>query len=236
MGTRDWKVDAPMLIPPRLSEWIGTRTNFIDFLVEFVTELAEGDEALQPTTNRLGAPRFDRRMLLLVWLYGLTVGITSCRKLEEACKFRTDFIYLTGRQAPDHTTLWYFFNDYRSELKPTFKRLLQILKRIGVVRGDVALIDGTTVASAGSRHQIRDTREAEQKLARLEKEFCERVDEVTEGEEEIVSELPAETDKKELREQIRLALDADEPQGAVLCETEAEDPSESNARDPDDGN
>ena len=45
-------------------------------------------------------------MLFKVMVYGYQCGIYSSRKLEEACRYRVDFMWLLEENsAPDHTTL-----------------------------------------------------------------------------------------------------------------------------------
>ena len=48
----------------------------------------------------------DPRVLFKVMAYGYQCGIYSTRKLEEACKYRVDFMWLLENgKAPDHATL-----------------------------------------------------------------------------------------------------------------------------------
>ena len=48
----------------------------------------------------------DPRVLFKVLVFGYMCGIYSSRKLEEACRYRIDFMWiLEDGKAPDHTTL-----------------------------------------------------------------------------------------------------------------------------------
>ena len=50
--------------------------------------------------------KVDPRVLFKVMAYGYQCGIYSSRKLEEACRYRVDFMWLLEEESvPDHTTL-----------------------------------------------------------------------------------------------------------------------------------
>lgn len=206
MGTKRWIVDQAELLPTRLKDSIGERASFLDFLVAFVFTVAEEDQILQVRTTRKGAPSYDRRMLLMVWLYALRLGIVSCRKVEEACRYRTDFMYLTGRQTPDHSTLWLFWNEYRPLMKDLFRRMIASLREMSLVKGDTVLVDGTMVAAAGSRHKIRSVEDLTKALAALDEDLESRAQRVSEGEPLDEPAGPSIADKELLREKIRAAL------------------------------
>lgn len=218
MGTRRWGLDNPELVPSRLKDYLKAKAPFIDFLVAFVCELAVGDPRLETRMTRMGAPSYDRRMLLAVWLYGLRLGITSSRKLEEACLYRMDFMYLTGREQPDHSTLWGFFNEYGPELKGVLKRMIGILRSLSLVQGNSVLIDGTTMSSKGSRHKIRRVKDLEKTLKELESQVGSALERASEGEAEEELEAPESDSREALREQIRAALAADSKRDELPAE------------------
>ncbi len=91
MPQRPWQVDVPQLFPPRVSDWLGPEKALIDYLITFVSEVDLIAVGLDDGESSRGASRFNRKMLLAMWLFGLLKGIRSCRKLEEACRLRVDF-------------------------------------------------------------------------------------------------------------------------------------------------
>lgn len=226
MGTRQWLIDAPELFPQRLSDWLGGQSKLVDYIVAFVQELDLVALGLDKETTVRGAPSYDRRLLLALWLYGLLKGVKTCRKLEEACRLRVDFIYLAGRQLPDHSTLWNFFRDHRSNLKQLLKVVVKTLKSLGLVDGETLLLDGTTIESAGSRRKLLSKTEALKQLARLEAELARRVDQVAEGKDVAEELAPPKQTREHLAEQIRLALqeveNQDEKGAGCVCVTDPE--------------
>jgi transposase len=111
-----------------------------------------------------GQPAIHPRHLAACWLYGLCRGIRSSRKLEEACTYRFDFIWLLSGRRPDHTTLAKFRTRFAKPLKGLFRQVCQIAMSIGLIRlGEVAF-DGTRVKANNGRYKTRTARTLEEKL------------------------------------------------------------------------
>ena len=68
-------------------------------------------------------PLIHPRHLAAAILYGLYRSIRSSRKLEEACYYRLDFIWLLEGRRPDHSTLAKFRTRFRQPLKDLFRQL-----------------------------------------------------------------------------------------------------------------
>jgi transposase len=118
-----------------------------------------------------GQPPIHPRHLAAAILYGLYRGIRSSRKLEEACYYRFDFIWLLEGRRPDHSTLAKFRTRFRQPLKDLFRQLGHIALTLGLVRlGEVAF-DGTRVKANNSRFQTRTAKTLEAKLQALDALF-----------------------------------------------------------------
>ena len=118
-----------------------------------------------------GQPPIHPRHLAAAILYGLYRGIRSSRKLEEACYYRLDFIWLLEGRRPDHSTLAKFRTRFRQPLKDLFRQLGRIALTLGLVRlGEVAF-DGTRVKANNSRFQTRTAKTLEAKLQALDALF-----------------------------------------------------------------
>jgi transposase len=115
-----------------------------------------------------GQPPIHPRHLAACWLYGLCRGIRSSRKLEEACTYRFDFIWLLSGRRIDHTTLAKFRTEFAKPLKKLFRQVCRIAMSIGLIRlGEVAF-DGTRVKANNGRYKTRTARTLEEKLQALE--------------------------------------------------------------------
>ncbi len=118
--------------------------------------------------RRRGQPPIHPRYLAAAILYGLYKGLRSSRKIEEACNYRFDFIWLMEGLRPDHTTLAKFRTRFREPLKDLFRQLGHIALTLGLVRlGEVAF-DGTRVKANNSRFKTRTAKTLAEKLAALD--------------------------------------------------------------------
>jgi hypothetical protein len=104
-------------------------------------------------------------------LYGLYRSIRSSRKLEEACAYRFDFMWLVKGQRPDHTTLAKFRTRFHEPLKDLFQQLGRLAMGMGLIRlGEVAF-DGTRVKANNSRFRTHTAATLEEKLRALDALF-----------------------------------------------------------------
>lgn len=137
----------------------------------FEEVLAERDwttwEALYKPSKR-GQPPIHPRVIAAVILYGLYRGIRSSRRLEEACNYRFDFMWLTQRRRLDYSTIARFRTRFHAPLKDLFRQIGHIAMNLGLIRlGEVAF-DGTRVKASNSRYNTRTAATLEEKLRALD--------------------------------------------------------------------
>jgi transposase len=121
--------------------------------------------------KKRGQPPIHPRHLAAAILYGLFRGVRSSRKLEEACRYRFDFMWLLEGRRPDYTTLAKFRTRFHKPLKDLFKQLGRIALTLGLMRlGEVAF-DGTRIKANNSRFKTRTAKTLEAKLQVLDELF-----------------------------------------------------------------
>lgn len=158
------------LLPPTLDELVA-----VDHPARFVGALVHGlDRAMWAKLEiaadgeALGAPAYDPRGLLCVWLYGFMTRIRSSRKLEAACRDQLSFLWLTGWQHPDHNTLWRFYKAHRKEMRELFKYTVRVAIKAGLLDLAVQAIDGTKVKANASKERTYDEAGLKKLLERTE--------------------------------------------------------------------
>lgn len=107
--------------------------------------------AYSPTGRKSAA---DPRVLFKVLVYGYQCRIYSSRRLEDACRYRVDFMWLLGdSKAPDHTTLARFRTGRcRAAVEELFYQYVQKLEAMGEIDHQAVFIDGTKLESRAGRY------------------------------------------------------------------------------------
>ena len=111
----------------------------------------------------------DPRVLFKVLVFGYMCGIYSSRKLEEACRYRIDFMWLLeDGKAPDHSTLARFRTGRCSGIiEDLFYQFVRKLEEMGEVDHRTVFIDGTKLESCAGRYTFVWRGTAEKQLAKV---------------------------------------------------------------------
>jgi len=160
----------------------------------------------------LGQPPIHPRYIASAIIYGLYRGIRSSRRLEEACGYRFDFMWLVENQRIDHTTFAKFRTKFHAPLKDLFRQVGRMAMDLGLIRLCEVAFDGTRVKANNSRYKARTAKTLEEKLHALDELFEQLTAAVaaTDAEQEGLgspTRLPPELAKiQQRREQVQRAL------------------------------
>ena len=171
MPVRPFTRQQPWLFPPTLDEMIPD-DHAVRFIAAFVDNLSEEEWRkleINLDGESRGAPPYDPRVLLGVWLYGFMTGDRSTRKLEAACRDEIPYLWLTGWQHPDHNTFWRFYKDHREEMRHLFKKTVKTAVTMNLIDLAVQALDGTKVAANASKDRTYDASGLNKLLKRLDK-------------------------------------------------------------------
>jgi transposase len=121
-----------------------------------------------------GRPAIHPRVMASILLYGLSKGVRTSRKLEEACGNRLDFIWLAEGRVPDHSTLCDFRKAHTAELKALLAEVCRVAMYVGLAALNDLVLDATRVRANSSRHATATAEEIEARLASLRAEIDRR--------------------------------------------------------------
>jgi transposase len=215
------------LFPPTLEELLPMDhpARFVSAFVGALDRPAWLDMEIVVDGDPLGAPAYDPRALLGVWIYGFMTRVRSSRKLEAACRDQIPFLWLTGWQHPDHNTLWRFYQAHREQMRKLFKRTVRVAVKAGLVDLAVQAVDGTKVKGNAAKERTYDQAGLEKLLERTEAAIKDL---------EAQNEAGADPTPARLPEQLAEAQALQERVAAALAEVTAEDgPKSLNLTDPD---
>ena len=107
-----------------------------------LTAFHKNIEAVEGVAGRRAT---DPRLLVSLWIYALSQGVGSARKIAELCGYHPAFQWLTGTEEINHHTISDFRVDHKEALEKLFAQVLGILSAEGLVTLERVAHDGTKI-------------------------------------------------------------------------------------------
>ena len=101
--------------------------------------------------DEAGCTAYDPKVLLKIILFGYSRGLTSSRKLEQACGENVVFMTLACGQRPDHSTIAAFVSTMRAEILPLFRDVLMVCEESSLLGGTFFALDGCKIPSNAAK-------------------------------------------------------------------------------------
>ena len=125
------------------------------FVVDIVSRLKL--DSLFTRYSDQGGDSYAPDMMLALWFYAYSNGITSTRKLEELYRYDTRYIYMSANLKPDHTTLSRFRQAHLDLISEYFVQIVLFAQESGITDLNHIAIDGTKIkASANAKHSYKE--------------------------------------------------------------------------------
>jgi transposase len=161
-------------------------------------DLSGFSEHLVVTEDGPGRAAADPRLLVALWLYATSQGVTNARELDRLCVRNLDYIWLCGGVSMNYHTLSSFRVNYGDALGQLMADILGRLLYAGLVKLEHVAQDGMRVrASAGAASFRRQAtlekhhRQAEEFLAALLEEAKDAEDDQPRGRRQAAQERAA---------------------------------------------
>lgn len=177
MATHEYWADSPIdRRETPLGRWFPTLDAIIApndpvRLVDEVLQAVDWSDWEAEYPRQKGQPPIHPKHVAAAMLYGMYRGIRSSRKLEEACNYRFDFIWLVEGRHIDHTTFAKFRTRFRQPLKELFRQIGRIAMALGLIRLGEVGFDATRIKANNSRFATRTAKTLEEKLQALDELF-----------------------------------------------------------------
>lgn len=189
------------LFPEAIEDYIG-EDNPVRFLDAFVDKLDMQSLGFKhATTSVTGAPPYNPKDLLKLYIYGYLNRIRTSRMLEREAGRNVEVMWLVRRLSPDHKTISDFRKDNAEALEGVFKEFVRLCKELELFGAQLVAVDSSKFKASNSRSRVKDKKGIEQSVKRIEESIIEYLKELDENDqvEEGTDEKPS---KEELRKKI----------------------------------
>ncbi len=102
-----------------------------------------------------GRPAWDPRMMISLWAYAYSRGVSSAREISRLCEYDPGYQWLTGLQVVNHHSLSDFRVVYKAELEGLFTQMLGVLTSEGLITLERVMHDGTKIKACASGDSFR---------------------------------------------------------------------------------
>src|SRR2546421_7917689 len=109
-------------------------------------------EAVEGTAGRTP---WDPRLLVSLWIYAYSRGISSAREIARRCSYEPAFQWLCGLGEINHHTLSDFRVDHDASLRELFVQVLGVLSAEGLVSLERVMHDGTRIKACAGADSFR---------------------------------------------------------------------------------
>lgn len=169
--------DQMLMFPASVGDWV-TQEHPARFIRDFVDALDLEEMGFVIHDTEVGRPSYAADLLLKVWLYGYMNRIRSSRGLERGCKESMGLIWLTGMNAPDHSSIWRFWRDNKKLMREIFKKTVHVTVRSDLIGLALHAIDGTKIAATSSRDGVKNREDLNKLLQTLDQRIDAGMEEV----------------------------------------------------------
>ncbi len=121
-------------------------------------------EPLRTSQGSAGRPAWDPHLLVSVWVYAYSEGISSAREIERVMEWEPGFQWLSGLVSINHHTLSDFRVEHKAALDQLFAELLAMLESAGVVSLEQVMHDGTKIRAQAGVDSFRREKTLEERL------------------------------------------------------------------------
>jgi transposase len=105
--------------------------------------------------GRAGREHTDPQLLISLWLYAYSRGISSAREVARQCEYEPGCQWLCGLQTISHRTLSGFRSDHKAALDDLFVQVLGMMSAEGLITLERVTLDGTKIKANASGNSFR---------------------------------------------------------------------------------
>jgi len=138
---------------------------------------------IEAVEGHAGRDHTAPQLLISLWLYAYSRGISSAREVARQCEFEPGLQWLCGLHAISHRTLSGFRSQNKAALDDLFVQVLGMLSAEGLITLERVTLDGTKIKAnaGGNSFRRREKLQAHLELAREQVQILNAEDEQAES-------------------------------------------------------
>lgn len=150
---------------------------------EFVgrLDLSTFSEAVKVYEGKRGRAAYDPQLLISLWVYSYSRGISSGREISRLCEFDPAYQWLTGMKVVNYHSLTDFRVEHGQAVNELFASVLAVLSQARLVTLERVMHDGTKIKAQASRQSFRQGKRIAEHLAAA-REYVEELEAQEEAE------------------------------------------------------
>ena len=118
-------------------------------------DLSRLEKKIKAVEGHAGQSPLDPRLLMALWIYAYSEGVSSARELSRMCEYEPGCQWLAGMRSVNYHTLADFRVDHKNELDEIFVQILGLLSGEGIIEMKRIAHDGTKIKAQAASHSFR---------------------------------------------------------------------------------
>ncbi|NLL67706.1 MAG: transposase [Clostridiaceae bacterium] len=131
-----------------------------------------------------GAPSYDPKDLMKLYLYGYGNGIRTSRKLEKAIYTNVEIMWLIQKLHPDFKTIADFRRQNKLQMKKVFKEFNLLCRDWDLFGGELVAKDGTKLRADNSKRNNYNRKKIDRQLKYIDEKINEYLNALDDGDKE----------------------------------------------------
>jgi transposase len=127
-------------------------------------DVSRYEAAIRTRQGEVGRAAWPPQLLIAVWLYGYSRGVSSARELERQMEYEPGLMWLSGMEVINHHTLSDFRIEHGAALTDLFAQMLVVLSEAGLVNLQLVAHDGTKIRAQAGVDSFRRELKLREKL------------------------------------------------------------------------
>jgi transposase len=127
-------------------------------------DLSRFSEGIESYEGERGRAAYDPRLLISLWVYSLSRGITAGREIARLCETDPAYQWLTGMRVVNYHSLTDFRVQHEAALRELFIQILGVLSSEGLVTLERVMNDGTKIKAQASRQSFQGAKRIKEHL------------------------------------------------------------------------